>query len=85
MADRLQELRKKIDGLDARVAGLLARRFKLARAITREGLKKKPVDPAREKRVLANAAAAAGDKAFREAVRAIFSEVIRQTKKIQKC
>ena len=85
MASQLLELRGKIDTLDRRIAGLLARRFALAAAITRTGLKKKLTDAAREKRVLANAAAAAGAPAFGRAARAIFTEIIRQTKKIQKC
>ena len=83
MADRLRNLRGKIDALDRRVAGLLARRFTLGVAISREGLKKRPVDAAREKRVLANAASAAGKPAYRRAVRAVYAEVIRQTKKLQ--
>jgi chorismate mutase len=85
MTDRLLQLRGKIDGLDRRVAGLLARRFTLCVAISREGLKKKFTDKAREERVLANAAAAAGKPAYRRAVRAVFTEVIRQTKRLQKC
>ncbi|PIU19587.1 MAG: hypothetical protein COT18_06725 [Elusimicrobia bacterium CG08_land_8_20_14_0_20_59_10] len=83
MDDRLRSIRGKIDGLDRRIAGLLAKRFSLALRITREQLRKQPADHAREKRVLGNAAAAAGDKAFRAAARDVFAEVIRQTKKIQ--
>jgi len=85
MADRLQDIRGKIDELDRRVAGLLARRFTLGVAISREGLKKKFTDTTREKKVLANAASAAGKPAYRRAVRAVYAEVIRQTKKLQKC
>ncbi|MEI7527689.1 MAG: chorismate mutase [Elusimicrobiota bacterium] len=84
-ASTLAGIRKKIDALDRRVAGLLARRFALALVITRKGLKKKFTDPARERRVLGNAAAAAGCPEFGRAARAVFTEVIRQTKKIQKC
>ena len=85
MADRLRDIRGKIDELDRRVAGLLARRFTLGIAIGRERLKKRFTDRAREKRVLANAASGAGKPAYRPAVRAVFTEVIRQTKKLQKC
>jgi len=85
MASRLLALRGKIDELDRRIAGLLARRFALGLIIARQNLKEKFTDPARERRVLANAAAAAGKPAFRRGARAVFSVVIRQTKKLQKC
>jgi len=83
--DRILEIRKKIDALDGRIAGLLAKRFSLARSIAREGLKKKITDRARERQVLAHAAAAAGKPAFRMGARAVFTEIIRQSKKLQKC
>ena len=85
MKDRLLEIRGRIDALDRRIAGLLARRFALAAAISRERLKKKLTDRTRERQVLANAAAAAGGPRFRRAARAVFSEVIAQSKKLQKC
>ena len=81
MANRLLEIRRKIDKLDRRVGALLARR--LALALPLKHLKKIRTDPAREKQVLANAAAGAGRPALRRAVRAIYMEVIRQTKKLQ--
>lgn len=83
MANRLLEIRRKIDALDRRAGALLARRLALAVPLKR--LKKNLTDPAREKRVLANAAAAAGagSPALRRALRAIYAEVIRQTKKLQ--
>lgn len=81
MTDQLRAIRRKIDRLDTRVANLLAQRFALA--IPLAGLKKKAADPAREKRVLANAAAGAGKPAFRRAVRAVFAEIILQSKNLQ--
>lgn len=80
MTDELSAARAKIDGLDRRIAGLLARRFALA--VPLRGLKKKLTDPARERRVLANAAAAAG-KIYARSARAVFTEIIRQAKKLQ--
>ncbi|OGS10910.1 MAG: hypothetical protein A2234_03450 [Elusimicrobia bacterium RIFOXYA2_FULL_58_8] len=83
MTNRLLEIRGKIDTLDRRIGRLLARRFALAMPLRL--LKNKVSDPAREKQVLANAAAGAGKPAFRGAVRAVFTEVIRQSKKLQAC
>jgi len=80
MAGKLEAARLKIDSLDRRLAALLARRFALAVPLLK--LKGKPADPARERRVLANAAAAAG-KIYAPAARAIFKEIIRQTKRLQ--
>lgn len=81
MADQLQAIRGRIDRLDRRVAGLLARRFALSLPLRR--LKQKNSDQAREKRVLANAAACSDRPIVRKALRAIFSEIIRQSKKLQ--
>ena len=78
--DKLSAARIKIDGLDRRLAALLARRFALA--VPLRGLKKRLTDRAREKQVLANAAAAAG-KPYGSSARAVFSEIIRQSKKLQ--
>ncbi len=79
MKDKLSAARAKIDGLDRRIAGLLARR--LALAVPLRGLKKRLTDRAREKRVLANAAAVG--KPYAQAARAVFTEIIRQAKKLQ--
>lgn len=76
----LDSARARIDSLDRRIAALLARRFALAAPL--KALKKKASDPARERRVLANAAACAG-QAYAPGIRAVFSEIIRQSKKIQ--
>jgi len=81
MADKLSAARSKIDSLDRRIAALLTRRFALA--IPLKALKKKPADPAREKQVLANAAAA-GKKIFAPSTVAVFAEIIKQSKKLQK-
>jgi len=82
MKDELAGIRARIDSLDRRTAALLARRFALARSLARKGLKKRITDKAREKRVLTNVSAAA-EPAFRPALRAVYSEVIRQSKKLQ--
>ena len=81
MPDKLRSARAKIDVLDRRIAALLARRFTLV--IPLKELKKRITDRPRERRVLANAAAAAG-KFYAPAARAVFSEIIRQSKKFQK-
>jgi len=81
MAGKLGAARSRIDSLDRRIAVLLARRFAQAAAL--KGLKTKITDSAREKRVLANAAAAAG-KIYAPDAKAVFLEIIRRSKKIQK-
>ncbi len=80
MTDKLAAARAKIDALDRRIAALLSRRLALAAPL--RALKKKASDPARERRVLANAAAAGG-KRYAPFTRAVFAEIIRQTKKLQ--
>lgn len=80
MIDKLAAARAKIDALDRRIAVLLSRRFALAAPL--RALKKKAADPARERRVLANAAAA-GKKSYARAARAVFAEIIRQSKRLQ--
>ncbi len=80
MPDKLAAARAKIDSLDRRIAALLSRRFALAAPLA--ALKRGISDPARERRVLANAAAS-GRKAHAPAVRAVFSEIIRQSRKFQ--
>jgi len=81
MPDKLKSARSKIDFLDRRIAALLARRFALA--VPLKALKKKTTDSAREKQVLSNAAAAAGE-VYAPAAKAIFTEIIKQSKKLQK-
>ncbi|MDD2805819.1 MAG: chorismate mutase [Elusimicrobiales bacterium] len=81
MPSKLEAARTKIDALDRRIAALLARRFALA--VPLRALKKRAADPARERRVLANAAAAAG-RPYAAAARAVFAGIIRQTKALQK-
>lgn len=80
MDGKLSAARVKIDSLDRRIAALLARRFALAAPL--KELKKKTTDSPREKRVLANAAAAAG-KIYAPAAKAVFAEIIKQSKKLQ--
>lgn len=80
MATKLEAARLKIDALDRRIAALLSRRFALAAPL--RALKKKASDPARERRVLSNAAAAV-KKIHARAARSVFAEIIRQSKKLQ--
>jgi len=82
MTDELRAARSRIDALDRRLAALLARRFALAAPLA--GLKKKISDPAREKRVLANARRHAGKKIYSGGVTAVFKEIIRQSKELQR-
>ncbi|MHB0995949.1 MAG: chorismate mutase [Elusimicrobiales bacterium] len=81
MTDELAAARRKIDALDLRIAALLARRFAAAAPLRR--LKGKAADPARERRVLANARRAAGKTTYAAGVSAVFSEIVRQTKRLQ--
>lgn len=81
MPDKLKSARLKIDVLDRRIAALLARRFALV--IPLRELKEKITDRPRERQVLSNSAAAAG-KTYAPATRAVFTEIIRQSKKLQK-
>ena len=81
MTDKLAAARAKIDLLDRRIAALLARRFALA--VSLKGLKKTVTDRAREKRVLANARRAVGMKSYAAGAGAVFSEIIKQSKKLQ--
>ncbi len=81
MTDKLTSLRGKIDLLDRRIAALLGRRFALAASL--KDLKKKVTDKPRERRVLANAAGAAGGGRSGRAARAVFREIIKQSKGFQ--
>jgi len=81
MTDKLAAARARIDLLDRRIAALLSRRFALA--VSLKGLKKNVTDRAREKRVLANACRAAGKKIYAPGAAAVFSEIIKQSKKLQ--
>lgn len=80
MTDKLAAARAKIDALDRRIAELLSRRFALAAPL--RALKGRAADPARERRVLANAAAAV-KKGHGPCARAVFAEIIRQSKRLQ--
>jgi chorismate mutase len=80
MTDKLAAARAKIDSIDRRIAVLLARRFALAAGLG--GLKKKIADKARERQVLANARKNSG-AAFAPGAAAVFTEVIRQSRKLQ--
>lgn len=79
MRKELAALRARIDRLDARLAPLLARRLALAAAAA--PLKKKVRDAARERRVLAAAGRAAG--ALADPVKAVYSEILKQGRRLQ--
>lgn len=81
MPDRLSAARGKIDSLDRRIAALLARRFALAASLS--GLKKTILDEPREKQVLRNARRNSGGAAFSAGAAAVFTEIIRQCRKLQ--
>ena len=68
--------------MDARLAVLLAER--LAAAASLAGLKMKVRDPAREAAVLKRAAALIKDRKLRPAVLAIYREIIKQSRRLQK-
>ncbi len=80
LKDELAAARAAIDAVDRRIAVLLARRFRLTGPLRL--LKKKPTDHARERAVLFHAAAAAGGR-YGPAARAVFREIIRQSKRLQ--
>ncbi len=82
MENPLEKKRKKIDALDARLAGLMAERFSVVLSLA--GLKKKVRDPRREAAVLRHAAGQVKDKKFRTAVTAVYKELIRQSRLLQK-
>ena len=82
MENPLEKRRKKIDALDSRLAGLLAERFSVVLSLA--GLKKKVRDPRREAAVLKHAAASVKDKKLRPAVTAVYGEIIRQGRLLQK-
>lgn len=81
MTDKLAAARARIDALDKKLAALLARRFALAAPL--RSLKGRASDRARERQVIRNARHNAGEPAFRAAAAAVFSEIIRQSKKLQ--
>ncbi len=82
MENPMEQKRRKIDALDARLAGLLAERFSVALSLA--GLKKKVRDPGREAAVLKHAAASVKDKKLRPAVAAVYREIIRRSRLLQK-
>ena len=81
MGRALDEKRKKIDGIDARLAGLLARRFSIVRSMT--GLKNKVRDTEREAMVLERALGQVSDKSLHVYLRAVYREIMRQGRSIQ--
>ena len=82
MGNPLGEKRGEIDAIDARLAGLLAERFSVAASLA--GLKKKVRDPAREASVLKRATGLVKDRKLRSAVLAVYREIIKQSRRLQK-
>ena len=81
MRNPLEGKRKKIDAIDARLAGLLAERLSVAASLA--GLKKKVRDPKREAVVLKHAAGLVKDRKLRPAVLAVYRELIKQGRRLQ--
>ncbi|MBI4802630.1 MAG: chorismate mutase [Elusimicrobia bacterium] len=82
MISALEKKRKKIDAIDSRLAGLLVKRFGLVKSLA--GLKKTIRDPKREAAVLKTAGGLAGSKELRFAVAAVYKEIFRQGRRMQK-
>jgi len=81
MKNLLEKKRREIDGLDARLAGLLVRRLRLAGSL--KSLKEKVRDPEREAEVLAGVSANAKDRKLVPALLAVYREIIRQSRGLQ--
>lgn len=81
MGNPLNEKRKNIDAIDARLAGLLAERLSAAAALA--GLKKKVRDPVREAVILKRAAGMVKDRKLRPAVLAVYRELMKQGRRLQ--
>ena len=81
----LQLLRRRIDRVDARLLALLNQRAGLAVRVGR--LKQcsgaRLFDPAREHAILRRMAEANGGPLSREAVRTIYREILRQTRRVE--
>ncbi len=81
MPGKLEAARARIDALDRRIAVLLARRFDITAPLG--ALKAAVRDSGRERRVLAAAARAAGRRRA-PAVKAVFLEILRQSRRLQR-
>jgi len=83
--DELGNLRRRIDRIDRSLVDLLAERFHLAGEIgTAKRTEGQSVyDPNRERRVLAQAMAAAGDRFPPERLQAIFREIISASRSVE--
>ncbi|MFH1256564.1 MAG: prephenate dehydratase [Candidatus Diapherotrites archaeon] len=81
----LEEERKKIDEIDAKVLSLIGERLAIAKKIAEEKRKKgeEVLVPAREKEVLESLVKNANGKIPREAVEAIYSEVLSASRQAQ--
>ena len=82
MVNPLEEKRKKIDAIDALLAGLLAERLAVAAALA--GLKNDVRGPASEKAVLSRAAGLVKDAKLLPAILAIYREILKQGRRLQK-
>jgi chorismate mutase-like protein len=80
----LHQLRQEIDRLDAQILARLNRRGALAllvgRLKRRQG--RRPFDPAREQAILKRLSALNGGPLPSEAVRAIYREILRQSRRL---
>jgi chorismate mutase len=81
----LGSVRKKIDGIDLKIAALLQKRAAVSKKVA--GIKhqqdKKIYDPAREVEVLKNVLAVKGDLSP-EGLKAIYNEIMSESRKLQK-
>jgi len=81
--NELEELRGRIDETDRKIIALLNERFSLAKSIYDKKLKSAVTDRRREEEVLKKAAETS-DCVFSDSVRAVYEEIIRQSKKVQR-
>ena len=81
MTNILARKRAKIDALDSRLAVLLAGRFAVVRSLS--GLKRTVRDPKREKEVLSRVRGLVKDRTLKQAVSAVYKEIIKQARRIQ--
>jgi chorismate mutase len=78
----LERRRGKIDALDARLARILAERFRVVLSLV--GLKKSVRDAARERVVLARVRRLVGGKELEPAAAAVYREIMKQSRLLQR-
>jgi len=77
----LSELRNRIDSIDREISCLLAERFGIARSMAERKLKQKVRDSAREEEVLDGVSSGRGS--YSENIRAVYEEIIKQSRAVQ--